>query len=169
MAAIPWNLCASIPARLLRHCLRFGLLESLQFATQLSQWLCRYCRLFSCLWEQKLAKLRFFVLPWLAVLAVPFHLRKLMLMSCKLSWLSNCFLIWCITESTSIFHQSWRKSLSTSLFRRPHHFWWQRWLMAALLVTRMHSPQNCANKRAEISDVSITNKSLLDFSGIWVT
>ena len=52
--------------------------------------------------------------------------------------------------------------------RRLHHFWWQRCLMAALLVTRIKSPQNCANKRAEISDVSITNKSLLDFSGIWV-
>ena len=59
-----------------------------------------------------------------------FHLRKFILMPCKLSWLSNCFLIWCITESTestSIFHQSCGKSLSTSLFTK----------IASLLVTEM--------------------------------
>ena len=53
--------------------------------------------------------------------------------------------------------------------RRLHHFWWQRCLRAALLVVRTHSPQNCVNTSSEISDISVTNKSLLHISRIGVT
>ena len=132
VAAIPWNLCASIPAR-----------------PWPSLWVA---------WKPPIRnRARPYTLPLLlvflpvraasspaalscpamfALLAVPFHLRKFILMSCKLSWLSNCFLIWCITEYTSIFHPSWRKSLSTSLFTK----------ITSFLVTEMFDGCSPCNK-----------------------
>ena len=97
------------------------------------------------------------------------HFRKWILISCLLSWLSNCFLIICITESTSIFHHLVANLCQLPCSRRLRYFSWQKCLMAALLVVRTHSPQNCVNKSAEISDVSITNKSLLHISATRVT
>ena len=165
MAAIPWNLCASIPA---------SPWPSLWVAWKPpihnpAQPLTLPLLLDFLPARAKTCRAPLFCPAMFAVFAVPFHLRKFILMRCKLSWLSYCFLIWCITESTSIFHHLDANHCQLPCSRRLHHFWWQRCLMAALLVTRIKSPQNCANKRAEISDVSITNKSLFDFSGIWVT
>ena len=142
MAAMPWNLCASIPASpwpssslLVPKVQKPPACQQLPIRNRARPYTLPLLLVFLPA-RAKTCPAPLFCPAILAVLAVPFHLRKLILTRCKISWLSNCFLIWCITESISIFHQSCGKSLSTSLFTK----------ITSLLVTEMFDGCSPCNK-----------------------
>ena len=130
MAAIPWNLCASIPARPWPS-LWVAWKPPISQRSSAIDFALTAC--FPACDSNILPSCAFLSCHGLQCLQFHFIFESSFFMPCKLSWLSNCFLIWCITESTestestSIFHQSCGKSLSTSLFTKT----------TSLLVTEM--------------------------------